>query len=98
MSTVEPDGTWQYAQAVWLARGRPRWVELALLHDEDERALGVATGSDLRFGRGDLAERAADVDRAGSPDGLVRPGDGFGQRPVHLEDARAIAISLEAPR
>ena len=40
MSTVEPFGTWQYAQAVCLPLGRARRVEEALLGEEHVRPLG----------------------------------------------------------
>ena len=97
MSTVEPAGTWQYAQAVCLPAGardgsqRPYWT------NSTYGAVGVAPGGDLGFGGGHLLERPAEMDRAGPPDGLGGPRDGAIERPVHLEDATAVAEGLVAP-
>ncbi len=51
----------------------------------------MAPGRHLSLGRGDLAERAAQVQRAGPPGCLGGPRDGAGEREVHLADSRAVA-------
>ena len=53
-----------------LAGRRARRVGQALLADEHERSVRVATRGDIGLRRGDLGQRAAEVDRrrlAGSP-------------------------------
>ena len=41
MSTVEPLGTWQYAQTTCLPAGGARCIEETLLGEQDERPLGI---------------------------------------------------------
>ena len=49
----------------------------------------------IPLGRRDLAERAAEMDRAGACGLRGRPRDRRGQRPVELEGARAVAVAAQ---
>ena len=87
MSTVEPFGTWQYAHAVCVPAGRAARVEQALLREQHVRPLGQPAGLDVAFGRGDLGERATEVDGRRARAVGVRPRDRTVERPVDLEHA-----------
>ena len=69
------------------ARGRAPRIREALLGDEHERPLGHAAVGDRLLGRGDLGERAADVDGAGAAARLGGPRHRPGEREVELERA-----------
>ena len=87
MSTFEPFGTWQYAHNVcWPVRGTGV-VHDARLDDEAERSVRVTALRDVLLRRGDLGERAADMDRPRAPARLRAPRHGTRKRPVDLEDA-----------
>ena len=67
-----------------LARGRPGRVDHARLDDEHVGRVRVLPGGDLRLGRGDLLERAAEVQRsrpAGTPRSPTAPGRTGRSRP-----------------
>src|SRR5207245_8849237 len=57
-----------------LPRRRARWVEEALLSDEDERTLGRRPARDLCFALGDLVERPAEMHRPCAETILRAPG------------------------
>jgi hypothetical protein len=80
-----------------LALGGAGRVEQARLHEQHEGALVVAPAHGGVLRRGDLAERAAQVDRPGARRLGRAPRDRPVERPVELEDARAVAVPLEAP-
>src|ERR1700687_4052483 len=68
-------------------------VEQAWLGEQDKRSAGV-----VRFPRRDLFERAPQMYRTGAPAGLCGPGDRSVERPIQLEDARAVAVTRERLR
>ena len=85
--TVGPGGV--------MARRSTRRVEEAGLREEHERAFRVLAAADGRLGSGDLLERATEVHGAGPGTIPRRPGDGSAQRPVELEDACTVSVSIE---
>ena len=97
MSTVEPGGHVAVRPGRRLARRRPRRVPRRVLDEQHVRPLRVAAGGDLRLRRGDLVERAAEVDRRRPARPLGGPRDRAVERPVDLEHARAVAEPLGAP-
>src|SRR5205823_3378727 len=78
-----------------LARGSARWVEEALLSDEDERALGRRAARDLGLALGDLVERSSEMDRPCAKALFGAPRDRAVDRVVELEDARPVAERTE---
>ena len=73
-------------------------VGRARLDGEDVGPLGVPAGRDLGLGTGDLREGAAEVDGGRAADRGVAPWHRPGQRPVELEDARAVPVLAEPAR
>src|SRR6266850_2550407 len=78
-----------------LPRGRARWIEEALLADEDEGALRGPSMRDLGFALSDLIERAAEVHRACTEALLRAPRDRPVDGVIELEDARPVAERTE---
>ncbi len=78
-----------------LTSRRARRIEEARLDEQDERTIGNLAAPDLVLGARDLLERAAEVHGACARALRGAPGDGPVERPVHLEDARAVAVPLE---
>ena len=78
-----------------LALGHATRVEEALLREENVRLLADGAAPRLALGRGDLLERAAEVDGRGARALLRRPRDRPVERPVDLEHARPVAKLLE---
>ena len=76
MSTSEPAGTWQYAQAVVLPAGAREGSHGAYWTNRTYGRSGMPARGDVRLGRRDLVERAAEVDRAGAARPVGRPRDG----------------------
>jgi hypothetical protein len=79
-----------------LAGRRARVVEKALLREQHERPIGVPSMPRRALGFGDLGRRAAEVHGGGARDFRGAPGDRVVERVVELEDARAVAPTLEA--
>src|SRR5439155_25648303 len=72
-----------------------RWVEKALLSDEDERTLGRRPARDLCFALGDLIEGPSEVHGAGAKAVFRAPRDRAVDRVVKLEDAGPVAKRTE---
>src|SRR5437762_9303033 len=85
--TVGPDGV--------LALRRARWIEQRGLRQEHERALRDAAAPNGVLARGDLLERAAEVDGAGAKDPVVAPGQGTVDGDIELEHARPRPVAAE---
>jgi hypothetical protein len=81
-----------------LADGCAAIVEGALLRDQHVRAIDVVAGDRPSFARGDVLEPSPDMDRSGAPAFFCAPWHRLGQRPVHLEDAGAVAVPAESTR
>ena len=96
MSTSEPAGTWQYAQAVVLPSGARVGSHGAYWTNRTYGRSGWRPAATSRLRRGDLVERPAEVDRRRAARPVGRPRDRAVERPVHLEDARAVAEPLGA--
>ena len=67
----------------------------SLLPDEHVRSNRRLTPPDRLLAGGDLLERHAEMDRSGAAALARLPGNRAVERPVDLEDARAVAESLE---
>ena len=96
MSTVEPFGTWQYAQTVCLPAGARVGSNRLVLGEQHERPLRDAARGDRGLRRGDLLERAAEVDRRRREQLGGAPRDRAVEREVELEDARSVAEAARA--
>jgi hypothetical protein len=79
-----------------LADRRASVVEEALLREQDEGPLGVPSLPRRALGFGDLGRRAAEMDGGGARNLGGAPRDRAVERVVDLEDARAVAPTLEA--
>jgi hypothetical protein len=77
--------------------GRAGVVPRAVLDAQHERAIRVAAPGDGLFGRRDLGDRAAQVDRRRPAQLVGPPRDRAVERPVELEDPRAVAEPLVDP-
>jgi hypothetical protein len=86
MSTVEPAGTWQYAQTVWRA-GR---IEHALLRDQHVRPLRVISARDLGLSRRDVSHGSADVHGTRLVQLLGCPRDRTVDREIELVCGRSV--------
>ena len=97
MSTVEPFGTWQYAQTVCWPAGRAGRIEQARAGSSSTNGRsGTRPRGDLGLGRG----RSPRTCRRGGPcrrraSSGVAPRDRAVEREVELEDARPVAEALE---
>ena len=78
---------------LWSARG----VEQRRLRQNDERPLRMPSLRNITLRLLNLFERSPEVDCGRSSALSVLPGNWRTQRPVHLKDAQAIAISFEFP-
>ena len=65
------------------------------LHDDAIRPLRHTAVPDLRFAAGDLREGAAKVHGRGPPACVGRPGHRAVERPVELEDAGTVDVTLQ---
>ena len=74
-----------------------RRIEQCVLDEQDVGPVRMASRGDLSFGRYDLRERAAEVNGRGTPRPVRGPGNRPVERPVHFEDAGAVAEPFEAP-
>jgi hypothetical protein len=81
-------------QRLLAGRGAGR-IGDAGLDDEDVGAVRVRARRHFGLGRGDLLERAAQVQGAGPAARLAGPWHRTGQGKVHLADARAVAESAQ---
>src|SRR4029077_1244317 len=76
-------------QGLLAGRGAGR-IDHAGLDHEDVGLVRVLAGRYVGLGRGELLERAAQVQGAGPAAGLADPRDRAGQGEVHLADAGAV--------
>src|SRR5262249_33706039 len=74
---------------------RPGGVELALLHQQHERALRMLAVPDGGLGGRDLVEGSAEMNRRGLQTLRVSPRDRPVERPVGLEGTGAVAVAAE---
>src|SRR4029453_1873586 len=74
-----------------LAGRGPRGGELALVHHEHERPLGMLSAPDGGLAGGDLVERAAEMNGRGFEAPGIAPRDRSVERPVELEGTGAVA-------
>ena len=78
-----------------LPRRRARGIEEALLSDQHERARGDTAAGDRVLARGDLVQRAAEVDGPGAQAFRGAPGNGPVERVIDLEDADATPVAAQ---
>ncbi len=78
-----------------LAGRCPRRVDLALLAEDQEGALAVASAVHVALRGADLLEGAPHVHRGGLAARRVLPGDRPVEGPVELEDAGTVAVARE---
>ena len=95
MSTVEPFGTWQYAQAVCCPAGARVGSKRLCWASSTYGRSAISPAPRRRLRRRDLLQRGSEVDGRGACALLGPPGDRPVERPVELEHARPVAVALE---
>src|SRR6476659_4495085 len=67
--------------------GGSRWIEQALLRDQDKRPFRMFTPRNAAFAQRDFFQGTTKMQRAGGATGVGPPRYRLGERAIHLEDA-----------